>query len=79
MLKLPLGTCNVTSLWRKEPELVREVKSYRLEILASREAAGWGGFACPHPAHPSHFGVYLCGSFQNFDMQATGNCQDEIN
>ncbi|KAK3544501.1 hypothetical protein QTP86_013301 [Hemibagrus guttatus] len=30
---LAFGTWNVTSLWGKEPELVREVEQYRLEIV----------------------------------------------
>ena len=30
---LALGTWNVTSLWGKEPELVREVERYRLDLV----------------------------------------------
>ncbi|KAK3508312.1 hypothetical protein QTP70_020020, partial [Hemibagrus guttatus] len=41
---LAFGTWNVTSLWGKEPELVREVERYRLEIvgLASTHSLGSG-------------------------------------
>ncbi|KAK3555364.1 hypothetical protein QTP86_014959, partial [Hemibagrus guttatus] len=41
---LAFGTCNVTSLGGKEPELVREVERYRLEIvgLASMHSLGSG-------------------------------------
>lgn len=31
--KLALGTWNVTSLWGKEPELVREVERYQLDLV----------------------------------------------
>ena len=43
-LKLTIGTWNVTSLMGKEPELVREVERYRLEIvgLTSTHSSGSG-------------------------------------
>ncbi|XP_078129435.1 FERM domain-containing protein 6 isoform X2 [Sander vitreus] len=42
--RLALGTWNVTSLWGKEPELVREVERYRLDLvgLTSTHSLGSG-------------------------------------
>ena len=34
LLKLAIGTWNVNSLMGKEPELVREVERYRLDIVS---------------------------------------------
>ncbi len=40
--KLALGTWNVTSLAGKEPEIVREVERFRLEIVGITSTHGWG-------------------------------------
>ncbi len=40
--KLALGTWNITSLAGKEPEIVREVESFRLEIVGITSTHGWG-------------------------------------
>ncbi len=40
--KLALGTWNVTSLAGKEPEIVREVERFRLEIVRITSTHGWG-------------------------------------
>ncbi len=40
--KLALGTWNVTSLAGKEPEIVREVERFRLEIVGITFTHGWG-------------------------------------
>ncbi len=40
--KLALGTWNVTSLEGKEPEIVREVERFRLEIVGITSTHGWG-------------------------------------
>ncbi len=39
--KLALGTWNVTSLAGKEPEIVREVERFRLEIVGITSTHGW--------------------------------------
>ncbi len=40
--KLALGKWNVTSLAGKEPEIVREVERFRLEIVGITSTHGWG-------------------------------------
>ncbi len=40
--KLALGTWNITSLAGKEPEIVREVERFRLEIVGITSTHGWG-------------------------------------
>ncbi len=40
--KLALGTWNVTLLAGKEPEIVREVERFRLQIVGITSMHGWG-------------------------------------
>ena len=60
--KLALGTWNVTSLAGKQPELVREVEKFRLDIvgLASTHSSGSGTSLLERGWTLFHSGVALC-------------------